>query len=82
MSNDLFTADEAEQVLAYLLGEDSDLTNDASYKLYCQLLTEMPYGVAKARTATPEEWYPDYFARYTEDEIREWVDERTQESNK
>lgn len=74
----LFTPKEAKEVEAYLLGEDSDLSNNASDTLFEILLPEMPYGVAKARTATPDEWYPDYFARYTEDGIREWVADHTQ----
>jgi predicted DNA-binding transcriptional regulator AlpA len=41
-------------------------------------MPEMPYGVAKCRTGTPEEWYFDvYFYGWDEYEIKEWVKNHT-----
>lgn len=77
-----FTPNEATEVYNYLIGEGGDgvrgeLTDEASYKLYVYLEPEMPHGVRTADTGTPDEWYPDYFASYGEEGVREWVEDRT-----
>lgn len=74
MKSDLFTENEAKQVFEYLSTGDNRLSKDAEYKLYCNLMNEMPYGVAKGRTGTPDEWYFDYFRGYTDDDLLDWID--------
>ena len=75
--NEPFTPAEAQNVFDYLIGEEGCLEDEASFKLYVYLSPEMPYGVAKGRTGTPDEWYPEYFYGWSEAEIREWVEDRT-----
>jgi hypothetical protein len=73
-----FTVEEAVEVFGFLTGEIDILPDEANDKLYTILMPEMPYGVAKCRTGTPEEWYFDvYFYGWDEYEIKEWVKNHT-----
>jgi len=69
-----FTKKESAEVFEYLSTGENRLSKEAEYKLYCILMNEMPYGVAKARTGTPDEWYFDYFRGYTDNELLDWID--------
>jgi len=73
---DFFTKTEADEVFNYLTTGDDRCGKEADYKLYCLLMNEMLYGVAKARTGTPHDWYFDYFRGYTDDELRAWINNR------
>lgn len=72
-----FTKAEAKEIFDYLT-DGSDPSSSASDKLYELLVDEMPYGVQKARTGTPDEFYADYFGNMSEDEIQDWIDENTE----
>jgi hypothetical protein len=69
-----FTKSEALEVKGYLSG-DCGLSREADYKLYVYLYEQMPYGIAKGRDGTPDEWYQEYF-RWND--IDDWVDNRTE----
>lgn len=71
---DLFTEIEAAEVFFYLSGGKDCLSRLTEDKLYEILMPEMPYGTAKCRTGTPEEFYQEYFYGYTDDEIKDWID--------
>ena len=77
MYNKPFSPDEADEVFNYITGGEGYISDGASEKLYCYLQPEMPYGVQKARTATPEEWYPEYFYGWDLETIQQWVEDRT-----
>jgi hypothetical protein len=78
MTMNLFTKKESLDIYDYIMGEIADLSDDLSYKLYCILLPEMPYGTAKARTSTPEDFYVEYFGRMDVSEISDWIDRHTE----
>jgi len=42
-----FTKKESAEVFEYLSTGENRLSKEAEYKLYCILMNEMPYGVAK-----------------------------------
>lgn len=60
------TLEQRQAILDYINGEDS--TSDVDELLYDRFWREMPYGVAKARTGDPEDWYADHL-----DMIADWI---------
>ena len=72
-----FTKSEAKEIFDYLT-YGTDASKNADYKLYDFLEGEMPYGVKKARDGTPEDFYSDYFGDMSEEEIQNWIDERSE----
>jgi len=77
--NDKFSPLEAEEVYKYLTGEldCTEINREADFKLYGFLYTEMPYGTAKGRTSTPDEWYPEYFSGWSDERLKKWIEIRT-----
>ncbi|HUW35264.1 MAG TPA: hypothetical protein VM223_26945 [Planctomycetota bacterium] len=59
-----YTDDEKMLIAKWLFDESGetildDFPRGLQDKLYEQYYQEMPYGTAKARTGTPDEWYED-----------------------
>lgn len=80
MKEPTFTKREANLVKGYLK-YGLETTSAIDDKLYEMLYESMPYGIAKARTGDPMEWIFNYFARMDENQIDDWIDNRTEVSN-
>ena len=67
--SDKLTPEEKQSIQNFVdTGEDITLP-EAEFKLYCTFYQDMPYGVAKARDGTPDEWYGEHLT-----EIQNWLD--------
>jgi len=55
-----FTISDIDNIIEYANGNGVDLSKDVMEKLYSELLSEMPYGIAKAREGDPEEWIAEW----------------------
>lgn len=76
--NEQFTPEEAVELMKYIMGLGGQfLDQELDYKLFSLTMHEMPYGIAKARTGTPDEWYVEYFDRMGVKGTIDWIMDNT-----